>query len=257
MDTVALLGRNNATCLTNEFFNGLLCDPVNIVLDDNFLQRIKKLMITPIGVSLFIFHYNASLSYILPKIESLKKTHPSIPIIMTADKADNDVTRWALRSRMWDCILLPGELDYLRETIKRVLELNRLKNDSGRLIVFPGKRIPNKAAMFQDKISSKIDPALIFISNNYEKKIKVSGLAKLCNMSNSSFSLRFRLQMGVNLRTYLRDYRINVAKKLLTETNLKINAIANSSGFEEVSQFNRQFKSIVFTTPSEFRHKVC
>jgi len=255
MDIVALCGYNKPTYLTQEFFKKLPCKHIVLDLKNNYrkISREKNMDIT--HVSLFIFHHQTSTPHLLSKIEFLKKTHPSIPIIMTVDKPDDKITRWALRFRMWDCIVLPLEMNYLRKQIKVVQAFMRLKKNSHRLAILPSDSNSHTAMDFIDSPVTKIEPALQYISTNYDKKIKVTRLANLCNMSISTFSTQFKHQMGVNLRTHLKGYRINIAKKLLLETNLKIKEIANYSGFEEVSQFNRQFKSIALKTPSEFRLK--
>ena len=59
---------------------------------------------------------------------------------------------------------------------------------------------------------------------------------------------------GIHFRQLLNFYRIDRAKKLLTESpSANIGAIAMECGFGALNTFNREFKRIVGMTPREYR----
>ena len=60
----------------------------------------------------------------------------------------------------------------------------------------------------------------------------------------------------MTFKEYLLNVRVGYACKLLTDDTLNISQIAYSCGFENLSNFNRQFKKIRNITPSQFQHKV-
>ena len=257
MSVVALLEREKFTYLTHEFFNRLMCKPVSLVFGDDFYRPEKKRDFDISKISLFVFHYESSVLNLLPRIELLKKTYPSIPIIMTVEKPDDNVTRWALRFRMWDCITLPDEVEHLQESIKHVLKLREVKDYPPRSVVFPSMMSKVADPYFDNGVGAKkTSPALIYIYDNYSRKITLPYLSKLCNMSISNFSIHFKSETGYNFRRYLVEYRMNIAKKLLEETNLKVKEIASAVGIEDPTNFNRLFKQTCLITPSEFRGKI-
>ena len=63
----------------------------------------------------------------------------------------------------------------------------------------------------------------------------------------------FKREMGISLRSYIIDYRLSVAKKLLTLENDSISEIAYRAGFSSSSYFVKTFKERVGMTPRAYR----
>jgi YesN/AraC family two-component response regulator len=59
--------------------------------------------------------------------------------------------------------------------------------------------------------------------------------------------------MGVSFREYLNDMRIQAAKKLLVDRDLKIGQIAEMVGFGDATYFATAFKGITGKNPKDFR----
>ena len=57
----------------------------------------------------------------------------------------------------------------------------------------------------------------------------------------------------MSFKSYLIRLRIGYSCKLLTDESLNITQIAYESGFENISNFNRQFKKEKGCTPREYR----
>ena len=83
-----------------------------------------------------------------------------------------------------------------------------------------------------------------YIFNNFNKTILLSDVAKVANMNPSAFSRFFKRVNQKTFSKYLNEIRIGYACKLLIENKYSITAICYESGFNNVSNFNRQFKSI-------------
>ena len=62
--------------------------------------------------------------------------------------------------------------------------------------------------------------------------------------------------MGVGFIHYLNDYRLEIAAKKLLTTSDNILNIAVSTGFENLSYFNRSFKKKYGITPGQYRKNV-
>ncbi|MDY5388107.1 MAG: helix-turn-helix transcriptional regulator, partial [Muribaculaceae bacterium] len=73
------------------------------------------------------------------------------------------------------------------------------------------------------------------------------------NMSPSSFSRFFKLRTGRSISDYIIGIRLDVASRELVSSNKAIADICFSSGFNNVSNFNRIFKKNKGYTPKEFR----
>ena len=72
-------------------------------------------------------------------------------------------------------------------------------------------------------------------------------------MSNTTFCLLFKKMFRMTFKEYLLKVRIGYACQLLIEDVLSIAEIAYESGFQNISNFNRQFKRIKVITPKEFK----
>jgi len=104
--------------------------------------------------------------------------------------------------------------------------------------------------------SYEIKMALQYIQNHYTEKLKVSDLASLCHISENHFRRLFLAAMGISPISYLNLVRINQACILLNASNQSILNIADSTGFQSIASFNRNFKEIIGISPREYRHQL-
>lgn len=100
---------------------------------------------------------------------------------------------------------------------------------------------------------SKIMKATEYISENFQNNITIEQMAKICNMTPTSFCRWFKLSTGHSFITYLNLTRIEKASQLLVLTSYSISSISFQVGYETLSHFNRTFKRIKNTTPREYR----
>lgn len=116
------------------------------------------------------------------------------------------------------------------------------------------RNIPNENKA--GKTDTRIQSALLFIHNNYTDKLSVAAIAKhCCNMSEPHFRRRFNEVMHTSPLEYIHSLRIHKACQLIYHSEMHINEIAQSVGFTSLSSFNRQFQTILGTSPSKWRKK--
>jgi AraC family transcriptional regulator len=101
----------------------------------------------------------------------------------------------------------------------------------------------------------KLRKAIEFINNNLdeEQAVAIPAVADEVQMSYSHFSRAFKQSMGVSPNVYMTEQRIARAKKLLSDTDLRIADIALRTGFASQSHFTSTFRKLVWTTPKAFR----
>ncbi|GIO60724.1 MULTISPECIES: AraC family transcriptional regulator [Paenibacillus] len=95
-----------------------------------------------------------------------------------------------------------------------------------------------------------------YIDDNYRFDINAQAAARICNLSYSYFSRRFKAIMGKTFTNYLNYIRITEAEKLLLTTEMTMTEIAQETGFSSSSYFIQQFKQYKNISPSQFRKKV-
>jgi AraC-like DNA-binding protein len=104
-------------------------------------------------------------------------------------------------------------------------------------------------------ISSGIKAALNYIDAHYMEPISLRDVAKAASYSYCHFSKIFKIQLGICFVSYLSQVRIRYAKKLLQGTDLSVTEIALEVGFNDLSHFERVFRTTQHQTPSKFRLK--
>ncbi len=92
-----------------------------------------------------------------------------------------------------------------------------------------------------------------YVLNHLDKKLTVEHVAEKCNMVPQSFCRWFKKCSGHSFISFVNIMRIEKACQSLINTNKPIQQIALSSGFENVSHFNRTFKSLKKMPPTQFK----
>jgi len=80
-------------------------------------------------------------------------------------------------------------------------------------------------------------------------------LANSVSLSSSRLGHLFRLQVGIDLDSFVRNARLEKAAKLLQETELSIKEIAAKVGYHHASSFDRGFEKKFRATPADYRRK--
>lgn len=103
-------------------------------------------------------------------------------------------------------------------------------------------------------MATGINESLDYIRNHLTESFGEQELANLSRLSTSAFSRSFRRHTGMPLTAYINRLRINLASQLLmSEDDLSIIDICFASGFNNLSNFNRQFLRQKGISPSRFK----
>lgn len=102
-------------------------------------------------------------------------------------------------------------------------------------------------------ISDRLNEVLNFVKNNFHKIITLDEVAKMAKLTPQSFSRLFKTKTNKNFTEYLLETRISNACTQILQTDKRIADIANDCGFNNLSNFNRQFKKITNETPMRYK----
>jgi AraC-like DNA-binding protein len=105
---------------------------------------------------------------------------------------------------------------------------------------------------FKASKSDTQDKVQAYIFKNFNKEINLDEAAKIAHMNSSAFSRFFKRVNKKTFSRYVAEIRIGYACKLLIENKFNIASICYESGFNNISNFNRQFKLIMNCTPSDY-----
>jgi AraC-type DNA-binding domain-containing proteins len=105
----------------------------------------------------------------------------------------------------------------------------------------------------QLKCSDRISNVTEYIMRNFSQDISLPEIASVANMAITTFCNFFKEHYRVTFVEYLNTVRIGHACKLLSERNGNVVEVAYKCGFNNIANFNRQFKKIKRMTPIEYR----
>ena len=100
---------------------------------------------------------------------------------------------------------------------------------------------------------NKIQAAIKYIEDNFDKDLNMAVVSNEISMNYSLFSVAFKNYTGENFVTYVKTLRMDKAKALLEETDLKVNEISKAVGYDNEKHFLKSFKAFVGVSPSEYR----
>lgn len=96
-----------------------------------------------------------------------------------------------------------------------------------------------------------------YVMKNFREKITLDSVAAIANMSPTSFSRYFKIHANKTFSDFLTEIRIGYSCKLLIGQKINISQVCYDSGFNTLSNFNRQFKAFTHYNPVEYRRKYC
>lgn len=107
-----------------------------------------------------------------------------------------------------------------------------------------------------DQSKRKIREAVQYIQENYQKDLNMALVSNYVSMNYSLFSIAFKEYTGINFVNYLKEIRVKNAKRLLEETDWKIQDIGRMVGYENDKHFMKTFKNVCGVSPSEYRRNL-
>jgi len=114
--------------------------------------------------------------------------------------------------------------------------------------------VANQVAVQRENSESPmISRAKAYIKSNQTEDLSLGQVAKAVNTSTFYFCKMFKKATGLNFTEYLSRVRIEKAKNLLLNPNLRVSEIAFEVGFQSLTHFNRVFKKVVGQSPTEYR----
>ena len=112
------------------------------------------------------------------------------------------------------------------------------------------------AADTQNKDHSSIYLIKEFIASHYQdESLSIKDISEHVFLSSSYLCTLFKNETGLTLNQYLTDFRIEKAKKLLTDPRYKIAEISAKVGYSDGNYFGKTFKKMVGVSPSEYREQ--
>ena len=150
------------------------------------------------------------------------------------------------------------------ELAPQMLEMPMLSGSSRiiRLMVFL-EQIANSGAYeflspameqrFQKENYERLNKIMAYILAHFSEPITLEEIAREAHLSPSAFCRYFKKRTRKSFVEYLNDFRVGMACKMLLETSVPVAQVCYQTGFNNVANFNRQFRRVMGVTPTVYR----
>lgn len=114
---------------------------------------------------------------------------------------------------------------------------------------------PNFSPKLNQKTSNNIDRIQGYVAKNYRSRITLKDVSSLVAMTEETFCRFFKKSFNKSFFTFLNEYKVKLACKLLIESNKQVSEIAFECGYESLPFFYRQFKKFMGCSPLVYQKK--
>ncbi len=121
------------------------------------------------------------------------------------------------------------------------------------LLLIQSKNVCSIQELISDLYSAKNVQIKKIIELHSYSNLSLEELAKLCNLSLSSFKREFKKVFNNTPNNYISNQKLKRAKELLRITDMPISEIAYGVGFNDPLYFTRIFKKKIGSSPTQYR----
>lgn len=174
------------------------------------------------------------------------QNHKTTPFIFITSYSDNVLLDKIINSKPYGFISKPFRKYDVIIAVKIAFDICKNKNIDFKVIKNP----------YLKDAPYVIKKVIDYIDNNLNNKIDIDELVQLTNWKKHHFIRIFSDYMGLTPYNYVLNSKIEHAKKLLANDEIKLEFIAYDLGFQSYVNFARTFKNYTLLTPKEFRNKL-
>jgi AraC-like DNA-binding protein len=153
--------------------------------------------------------------------------------------------------------LVIDNMNYLKQSIDAILEEHAYKKQFYREVASCHFRNILyeilRRTLWEEKNSKSVNLILDYIHNHYSEEINNTSLSELAGYHPYHLNRLVKKSTGTTLRQYLINYRIEMAKRFLRETDLRISTISERCGYKSFSNFSEDFKKKTGMPPIKYR----
>ncbi|MCD7824735.1 MAG: AraC family transcriptional regulator [Clostridiaceae bacterium] len=121
-------------------------------------------------------------------------------------------------------------------------------------LMYSHGRSLRKDHLEEQRLPERLSAVIDYMKENYAYEITLAELAGIIPMSEGQFCRIFKKNLNMSPMQYLLRYRILQSCRYLQDTDKKIGEIANLTGFNNISYFNKVFLKTIGCTPGEYRN---
>ena len=183
----------------------------------------------------------------LTMLAAIRSEYPQIQTAVLTAYRDFDYARQALTLGVCRYLLKPSNLDELKETIRLMVS---------RLDTMPEPREEQEEETVHAAGNHLVRAALAYIREHCsEQHLSLGEVADHVYVSQWHLSKLLNRETEQSFFDLLGSMRISRAKELLSDASMRIQDVAEATGFSDVAHFSRSFKRFAGCTPGEYRNQ--
>lgn len=180
-------------------------------------------------------------------IEELRRRGYRAHVIILTAYSDFSYARSALQLGADDYLLKPFRDQELTAAIDKVRQKERELT-----ALTPQDTLP----LAKGDKSKYVLQALEYIAGHYgDQDISITTIAAYLGVSEGHLSHVFKKETSYTIISYLTQYRVHAAMKLLQDCRYKVYEVAEMVGYRDVAYFGSTFKKLVGVSPSEYQDR--
>jgi len=200
-----------------------------------------------------IFDYGDPNAADLHLLQSVKRHHPALPILMLTDTHSEELAVWAMRARVWNYLVKPVPLRELKTNLQQLAKLPPRQDRGSREVLRPATTLPTPNQDADPHGARSVLQRIVEdIRRDSSSSPGVADLARTCGMSRFTFSRTFRENFGITYRDFMMRKRLEKACKMLAQPGSSVTSVAHALGFADASYFARIFKRHIRKSPKEY-----
>lgn len=147
-----------------------------------------------------------------------------------------------------EAIIVAAFRNGARDLLRKPFGVEDLRASVARLTLRPGRRLETAP-----KTRAAVARVLTFLAEHVGQSVSLGDLARIAAMSRSHLSRTFRDAVGVPLRVYVRNLRLERAQQMLARSpETSLTEVALEAGFYDLPHFDKAFRERYGVSPSEF-----
>lgn len=175
----------------------------------------------------------------------ISQQYPFISCVIVSGYNDFEYAKSAMESNVLHYILKPVNREELAKCLSKI--------ENQILSKHPGLENALEEAN-SASTEETVELVKTYIHENFRSQIDFGMVAKNMGFSQPYLTKIFTKYTGKNPSTYLKEYRINIAKQLLSDKNNTLAIISEQTGFADQFHFSKSFKAVTGFSPSEYRN---
>ena len=181
----------------------------------------------------------------LTMLAALRGELPDMQVSVLTGHRDFSYAQQAIRLDVTRFLLKPAKTDEIHEALQTmVARLDKLRR------LEAAENQPQPAGSFI------VNQAMSYIEENYANKLTLQTVADCCYVSQWHLSKLLNRYAGKNFYDILNAVRIQKAKELLSDPQLKIGQISEMVGYADTAHFARTFKKLEGMSANEYRNSL-